>query len=134
MKYKSCVFIEKGLQFNYDSVSLCYQRSCQGGGYGQQKLIDNFKGHNLDLKKIDSFKKQLIENNKKGIFSPICEGCIELRENDWGGVFTGVISLFNLDYWTYCNCNCIYCYTHNKKDIFNTREKYNFLDVLKYLK
>lgn len=133
LSYKSCFFIQGGLQFNQSSVSLCYQRACKGGGYGAIPIIDNFKGENIDIETINEYKKQIIEDNKNNKISSICDGCVELIDKEWGE-FTGQIGVFNLDYWTYCNSNCIYCYTYNQKAHYNTQYTYSFLNVLKDLK
>ena len=67
--------------------------------------------------------------HKSGKVYHKCEGCIYLIDQDWEE--EDKIKFFNLDYWTYCNCNCIYCHTHNKKDIYNTKITYDFLPILK---
>ena len=133
MRYKSCPFIQYGLQFNQDSVSICYQNSNKGGGYRNIPLMPNFKGGKLDIRKINDFKRKLIDEEIKGNCSPVCDGCIMLHEDDWDD-FDGKVKQFNLDYWTWCNSQCVYCYTNGRKDFYNTQKTYNFLEILQDLK
>lgn len=127
MKYLSCTKIENGINFDIDSVKLCCQYSAKGGG--NTKVIENYKGGILDWDKFFKAKKEIKDLHKSGKIYHKCEGCIYLEEQEW--VETDKFNFFNLDYWTYCNCNCIYCHTHNKKDYYNTKKNYDFLPVLK---
>lgn len=127
MKYKSCTKIEHGINFDIDSVKICCQYSAKGGG--DTKIIENFSGGEVDWSSFFSKKKEIKDLHKSGQTYHKCEGCIYLEEKDWDESDT--FNFFNLDYWTYCNCNCIYCHTHNKKDIYNTKKNYDFLPILK---
>lgn len=127
MKYKSCTKIEHGINFDRDSIKLCCQYSAKGGG--DTKIIENYKGGPIDWDKFFAAKKAIKDFHKSGETYHKCEGCIYLQEQDWEE--SDNFNFFNLDYWTYCNCNCIYCHTHNKKDIYNTKKTYDFLPILK---
>lgn len=127
MKYRSCTKIEHGINFDIDSIKLCCQYSAKGGG--NTKVIENYQGGSIDWDKFFAFKKGIKDLHKAGGLYHKCEGCIYLEEQDWEE--SDKFNFFNLDYWTYCNCNCIYCHTHNKKDIYNTKKNYDFLPILK---
>lgn len=127
MIYKSCTKIEHGINFDIDSIKLCCQYSAKGGG--NTKVIENFQGGEIDWDKFFAFKKKIKDLHKSGETYHKCEGCIYLEEQEWHE--SNQFNFFNLDYWTYCNCNCIYCHTHNKKDIYNTKKNYDFLPILK---
>ncbi len=127
MKYKSCTKIEHGINFDINSIKLCCQYSAKGGG--NTIVIDNFHGGNINWNNFFDFKNEIKNLHKSGGLYHKCEGCIYLEEQDWEE--SDKFNFFNLDYWTYCNCNCIYCHTHNKKDIYNTKKNYDFLPILK---
>lgn len=127
MIYKSCTKIEHGINFDIDSIKICCQYSAKGGG--NTKVIEDYHGGPIDWEKFFAFKKEIKDLHKSGQIYHKCEGCIYLEEQDWEE--SDGFNFFNLDYWTYCNCNCIYCHTHNKKDIYNTKKNYDFLPILK---
>ena len=127
MKYKSCTKIEHGINFDIDSIKLCCQYSAKGGG--DTKVIENYTGGDIDWKAFFELKKQIKDLHKSGKTYHKCEGCIYLEEQEWEE--SDRFNFFNLDYWTYCNCNCIYCHTHNRKDIYNTKKTYDLLPILK---
>lgn len=127
MIYKSCTKIEHGINFDIDSIKLCCQYSAKGGG--NTKVIDDYQGGPIDWDKFFALKKEIKDLHKSGGTYYKCEGCIYLEEQEW--YESDQFNFFNLDYWTYCNCNCIYCHTHNKKDYYNTKKNYDFLPILK---
>lgn len=127
MIYKSCTKIEHGINFDIDSIKLCCQYSAKGGG--NTKVIEDYQGGPIDWDKFFAFKKEIKDLHKSGGTYYKCEGCIYLEEQEW--YESDQFNFFNLDYWTYCNCNCIYCHTHNKKDYYNTKKNYDFLPILK---
>ena len=128
MRYKSCNQIEHGINFDRDSIKLCCQYSAKGGG--DTRVIENYHGGRVDWDKFFAFKNEIKELHKSGKTYHKCEGCIYLEEREWENE-SDKFDFFNLDYWTQCNCNCIYCHTHNRKDSYNNRFTYNFLPVLK---
>lgn len=127
MRYKSCTKIENGINFDIDSIKICCQYSAKGGG--NTKIIENYTGGSIDWDSFLAIKNEIKNLHKSGGLYHKCEGCIYLEEKDWEE--SDGFNFFNLDYWTYCNCNCIYCHTHNKKDIYNTKKNYDFLPILK---
>ena len=128
MRYKSCYWIESGINFDRDAYKVCCLYSAKGGGNTIVK--DNYKGEPVDWDEFFSFKKQMKDIHKSGKVYPKCEGCIFLEERDWPDDHTK-ISMINLDYWTKCNSRCSYCHTMADKDAYNRFKNYNFLPILK---
>jgi len=128
LKYKSCQWIEEGINFDRDSYKVCCLYSAKGGG--NTIIEDNYNGHPIDWDKVFEFKKMMKELHKSGKTYPKCEGCIYLREDDWADDHTK-ISMINLDYWTKCNSRCRYCFTMSNKWKYNLFKNYNFLPILK---
>lgn len=128
MKYKSCYWIESGINFDIDSYKVCCLYSAKGGG--NTIIEDNYKGKPVNWDKVFEFKKMIKDLHKKGEIYPKCEGCIFLEERDWSDDHSK-ISMINLDYWTKCNSRCMYCHTMKDKKKYNSFKNYNFLPILK---
>ncbi len=128
MRYKSCYWIESGINFDIDSYKVCCLYSAKGGG--NTIIEDNYKGTPVNWEKVFAFKKMMKDLHKKGDIYPKCEGCIFLKEQDWSDDHSK-ISMINLDYWTKCNSRCSYCHTMLDKEKYNKFKNYNFLPILK---
>lgn len=128
MKYKSCYWIEAGINFDTNSYKVCCLYSAKGGGNTIVK--DNYKGESIDWDEFFDFKKNIKDLHKNGSIYPKCEGCIFLEDRDWDDNHTK-ISMINLDYWTKCNSKCSYCHTMQDKNKYNSFKNYNFLPILK---
>ena len=57
----------------------------------------------------------------------LCEGCYNLREDNWDD--EDYISFINFDHWSQCNSNCIYCGVQKNKP----KTKNNTLKAIKEL-
>ena len=128
MKYKSCPWIEEGINFDRRAYKICCLYSAKGGG--NTIVEDNYKGALPDWNKFFEFKKMMKDLHKKGEIYPTCEGCIYLEDKDWADDHSK-ISMINLDYWTKCNSKCRYCFTMSNKLKHNFFRNYNFLPILK---
>ncbi|MCD7779574.1 MAG: radical SAM protein [Candidatus Gastranaerophilales bacterium] len=128
MRYKSCWWIESGINFDIDSYKVCCLYSAKGGG--NTIVQENYKGEPVDWEKFFAFKKMMKDLHKSGKIYPKCEGCIFLEEKDWDDNHSK-ISMINLDYWTKCNSRCSYCHTMLDKEKYNKFKNYNFLPILK---
>ncbi len=128
MKYKSCHWIESGINFDIDSYKVCCLYSAKGGG--NTIVQDNYKGEPVDWNKLFEFKEMMREMHKRGETYPKCEGCIYLIEKDWDDEHNK-INMINLDYFTKCNSRCSYCHTMLDKERYNKFKNYNFLPILK---
>ena len=128
LKYKSCVWIEMGINFDRDSYKVCCLYSAKGGG--NTIIEDNYKGQPIDWDNVFKFKDMMRELHKNGKVYPKCEGCIYMQEQEWPED-NRKISIINLDYWTKCNSKCTYCHTMQDKKKYNSFKNYNFLPILK---
>ena len=128
MKYKSCYWIESGINFDIDSYKVCCLYSAKGGG--NTIVRSNYKGESVDWEEFFEFKDLMREMHKRGETYPKCEGCIYLVEQEWPKE-NDKISMINLDYWTKCNSRCSYCHTMQDKDRYNKFKNYNFMPILK---
>lgn len=126
MKYISCPQLEHGITFYSNSVQICCISSHPGGGNITQ--IDNYNGELIDWDSFFANRKQLRESSPGGIPEK-CSGCYYLKDEEWeqGKYIDEVL----IGHWTYCNCNCIYCYTNKDKKYFNSLRTYNILPVIK---
>ncbi len=128
MRYKSCWWIESGINFDIDSYKVCCLYSAKGGG--NTIVRKDYKGEPVDWDEFFGFKKKIKDIHKKGDIYPKCEGCIFLEERDWDDDHSK-IGMINLDYWTKCNSKCSYCHTMLDKEKYNKFKNYNFLPILK---
>ncbi len=128
MKYRSCIWLNQGINFDIDSYKICCLYSGTGGGNTVVK--SGYKGEQIDWKAFFAEKRKIKEMHKQGKTYPKCEGCVFLVEEDWDES-QDYINFINLDYWTKCNCNCTYCHTSADKIGYNSRITYNFLPILK---
>ena len=128
MRYKSCYWIESGINFDIDAYKVCCLYSAKGGG---NTIIQNeYKGEPIDWDKVFEFKKMMKDMHKRGETYPKCEGCIFLEEKDWDDDHSK-INMINLDYWTKCNSKCAYCHTMLDKERYNNFKNYDFLPIVK---
>lgn len=126
MAYTSCRWLEHGISFNTDHTEMCCLRCHKGGG--RIVLQDSLNPQKFDWEKVFEIKKEYVENAKKNILPKECEGCFELSKRNWEkGQY---IDTLHFDYWTKCNCNCVYCYTSKNKQEYNKLESYKILPIL----
>lgn len=128
MKYRSCVWLNQGINFDIDSYKICCLYSGVGGGNTIVK--SGYKGEPVDWNDFFNQKRKIKEMHKQGLTYHKCEGCVFLEEQEWDES-NDYINFINLDYWTKCNCNCSYCHTTHDKEAYNSRITYNFLPILK---
>lgn len=127
MKYTSCIHLEHGITFFSNSVQICCISSHPGGGNILQ--IGDYHGEQIDWEKIFENRNRMREAIRNGEVPAKCDGCYYLKEQDWNtdNYFDEVL----IGHWTYCNCNCIYCYTEKDKKFFNENRTYNVYPVIK---
>lgn len=116
MGYKSCKYIQGGIAFRHDAVTLC-NKLCG------TKRYDKFNIEYKDdfYKKFIQVREDAIENAKKGILPH--EGCLScpyVEEKDWDEDTR--FREIEITHWVHCNCSCCYCamlpVTKGKKFIF----------------
>ena len=124
MRYKSCHLIEHGISIDVDSIRAC----CLSREFnkGQLMIIPHYENNKIDWDKLFEIKKAQREFQKKQDLSP-CEGCYNLREEEWDD--NDYISFINFDHWSQCNSSCIYCGVSRNKP----KTKNNVLNAVKEL-
>lgn len=130
MKYKSCQWVTRGIEFRMDAVRLCCYGYLQGkNSEYQTTLIPNYHGQKIDWNKIFEIKEKLKNDHKNNIYMDSCKNCLYLQENDWDE--ENYINHFTFNHFTKCNCNCIYCYTNTDKKAFNSYKEYKIYPIIK---
>ena len=125
MKYKSCHLIEHGISINVDSIQAC----CLSRDFnkGQLMIEPMYENNKIDWEHIFFVKRNHRTHQKNNRDLPACEGCYNLREEDWDD--DDYISFINFDHWSQCNSNCIYCGVQRNKP----KAKNNVLNAVKEL-
>lgn len=125
MKYKSCHLIEHGISINVDCIQAC----CLSRDFnkGQLLILPVFINNKIDWEHLFFVKRNHRTHQRNGRDLPACEGCYNLREEDWDE--EDYISYINFDHWSQCNSNCIYCGVQANKP----KSKNNVLNAIKEL-
>lgn len=110
MRYKSCHLIEHGISIDVDSIKAC----CLSREFnkGQLPIIENYKDDKINWEEIFEVKRRH-RKHQKVMDLKFCEGCYNLREEDWDE--DDYISYINFDHWSECNSDCIYCGVRQNK-------------------
>lgn len=124
MKYRSCHLIEHGISIDIDSIKAC----CLSREFnkGQLPIIDKYENNIINWQEIFEAKRRHRKHQKVMDLS-LCQGCYNLREEDWDE--EDYISYINFDHWSQCNSNCIYCCVKKTK----SKTKNNVLKAMKEL-
>lgn len=124
MRYKSCHLIEHGISIDVDSIKAC----CLSREFnkGLLPIIEKYENNNINWDELFEVKKRHRKHQKiQNLF--LCDGCYNLREEDWDD--DDYISYINFDHWSECNSNCIYCGVQSYKP----KTKNNVLNAMKEL-
>ena len=110
MRYKSCHLIEHGISIDVDSIKAC----CLSREFnkGQLMIVPKYENNTINWEHIFNIKKQH-RNFQQEKDINACEGCYNLREDNWDS--EDYISFINFDHWSQCNSNCIYCGVQSNK-------------------
>ena len=124
MKYKSCHLIEHGISIDVDSIKAC----CLSREFnkGQLPIINKYENSQINWEEIFEVKRRH-RKHQKVMNLTLCEGCYNLREDNWDD--EDYISFINFDHWSQCNSNCIYCGVQANKP----KTKNNTLKAIKEL-
>ena len=125
-KYISCDRIRNGIDFELDNIEVCCFRCHKGGG--NIKLIDVTNG-SIDYDSLLLNREKLIEQNRSGHINHSCEECFNLEKKNWNEEFC--IKYIHFNHWTYCNSDCIYCYTNKDNKYKELKQHYRALPILK---
>ena len=99
--YLSCKHLHGGITFMHHDFRACCSNK------GGITFVENYKGEDIDWKKVALQRKEVIENCKKGILPQNCIGCVDLETKDWSE--HNLIDNIYINHWDHCNAACIYC-------------------------
>lgn len=119
-----CNFLEKGINFDYDTVCDCC--ISHNDGRGLPVLIENYHGQEIDWEKLFEKKDNRINKQKQSTIYE-CEGCYHLSNYEFTD--NRKISEFHFSHCRICNAKCIYC----SSDYNNGIQNYNTYPVIKDL-
>ena len=128
MEYKCCGFLNHGIQFLHDKITVCSQVSHIGGG--NIVLWESYKDKKMDIDEIIRKKKDILNYVKQGNVYPNCEGCTDLKDWNSENAPSDKLKLLMIQHWTKCNSNCIYCYTAKDKKWYNSFRHYKIMPIL----
>lgn len=129
MRYKSCQWVNRGIEFRTDSLRLCCYAYLQGRETEHQTIIkENYNGEFLLPSEIFAIKQKYKTMHKNGEYLDACKNCIYLQEKDWDE--DDYINHFTFNHWTKCNCSCSYCYTREDKKAFNSYKEYPLFPII----
>ena len=130
MQYKSCQWVNRGIEFRTDEIRLCCYGYLQGRETEYQTtLFTDYHGGKIDWDAFFKKKDELKQMHKEGKYLDACKDCIYLHERDWDE--ENYINHFTFNHWTKCNCNCTYCYTNGDKKAFNKYKEYKYIRLSK---
>lgn len=130
-EYISCEWLENGIDFDVgvygSNIMQCCYVSCPGGG--NIMLKRDFDGSPIDWEEFWKLKNHYRNIQKSGQTVKECTDCVFLRKDNWeeGNHIKSVI----FDHFTRCNCDCVYCYTHDDKHKYNTLKSYNVMPIIR---
>lgn len=114
MNEYGCIFLEEGINFDYDKVMDCC--ISHNDGRGLPVLIEEYHGEPINWENIFDIKAKRIEEQKKSTIYD-CEGCYHLCKYDYKN--ERKISEFHFSHCRICNAKCIYCSKEYSSDIQN---------------
>ncbi len=100
-EYLSCKHLHGGITFMHKAF-----RTCCSNNLGVT-FVDDYKGEEINWKKIAKIRSKVIENCKKGILPENCKGCVDLEYKNWEE--HKLIDNIYINHWDHCNCGCVYC-------------------------
>lgn len=129
--YKSCEWIENGMDFDVgfhgSNIMMCCYVSCPGGG--NIMLKTDYNGEDIDWDEFWKVKNSYREIQRAGKTIDNCRDCVYLQSREWPS--ENHIKSVIFDHFTACNCDCVYCYTHENKKKYNSLKSYNVLKTVK---
>ncbi len=127
MIYKSCTWIERGIDFSKESIKICCL--CRPNFLGRTVIIDDYNGGPIDWDKFFAFKNKIRNLHKQGEVYYKCKDCVFLEEKDWPDI-DKQIDTINIDHWSKCDSKCVYCYTMEDKKLYNSEKIYPIFPII----
>lgn len=130
MEYKSCDWINGGLDFRPDSIYNCCFSWMQNYDESTPIILKkDYHGGKIDWEEVFAIKSKYKNLLKQKITPECCKDCIYLENFNWDE--DNKIHCIILNHWSKCDCNCIYCYSAHNKKYYNSRPYYDIVPVLK---
>ena len=124
---KSCTRIEHGIGFFPDYIGFCCLSGHEGGG--QIRLVDKYNGEKINWDNLQKRINAYRDYARKGSYPKGCKGCSYIIDGEWDD--ENYVNELVIAHWTYCNSNCIYCYTEEYKEHFNKLKAYELYPIIK---
>lgn len=117
-RYKSCKFIQNGINFFLGMLKFCHTIR-----FGPSFAINR----KVSLSQIQDIREKVIKDFMEGNVSETCKNCPHLEEKDWDFSDTKV-KYINISHWLTCSSSCFYCFhkeiTKSKTSWFPKKSKY----------
>ena len=126
-EYISCEWLESGISFTYEGIYNCCMFAHNTVAFKPVTPIN--KDWTYDFDSFLKEKKKFIKLHRKGKIIDRCKGCQRLEKKTWDTNFK--IKQLAISTNTKCNANCIYCYTHSRKEFFNKLDDIPILNFFK---
>ncbi len=128
-EYVSCEWLEYGINLGMNGIYHCCQFAHSYKNDNPVTLLKPSKIYDIE----DFFKKKNLvkKMHKKGIINERCIGCFDLKKKFWEEKFE--IKKMAIGSISRCDANCIYCYTHRYKHIYNKIKDVPVLELLRKL-
>ena len=132
-EFISCEWIEHGVHFMTIGINHCcmYSHSKNNDKPLSELVLDKNNKIEYNFNDFLSKKKRTRQLQRKGVVDKRCEGCFNLEKKVWDN--TNKYTRIAIDANTKCNANCIYCYTHKAKELYNLRQDISIFSILKKL-
>lgn len=127
-EYVSCDWAEHGLNFHQGTIKTCCMLFHKGGGIASELTHKNGA---FDVKFFLQNKNKHRKLHRQGKIHPNCIGCTNLKKQFWDS--KDYINHVNFDTLTKCNANCIYCFTNEHKELYNSQPQHYIFEHVKQL-
>lgn len=114
MEYQGCIFLERGINFDFDKVTDCC--ILHHNNRGLPLLLKNYNGDFIDWEKLFSIKKERINKQIQNTISE-CKDCYHLGNYEF--TKEKILSEFHFSHCRVCNAKCIYCSKEYSEGILN---------------
>lgn len=125
-EYYSCEWLEYGIHFSPLGIEQCCMYVPNSDAF---KMLTPLKNGEYDISKFYKNKEEIIKQHKKGVINPNCSKCYNFKQAKWAECKYIKYLVLNLSY--HCNSDCIYCYTHKYKKLYNKSVDVPILNILK---
>lgn len=126
-EYLSCGWLEYGIHFASDGLFYCDKYAHRGSSIKPVSVLNDDNTYNF--KDFYSKKAKDIKLVRKGCILDRCQGCYLMEKRVWES--SKKIKYMAISTNTSCNSNCIYCYTHRFKKLYNKKPDIPVFEFIK---